>query len=327
MRVDPELDAFGQYLEGEKNASGHTLEAYFRDIQQFADFIWPDQSPPYAWGGITRPQARSFLVTVQKSGAMPATTGRKLSSLRSFFRFLLREDRVKVNPFSGLPQPRRSRTLPQLLSPTEIATLLDTPKQVLAASDKTDPFSNYRVYRDTAILEVLYSSGVRLNELTQLREERIDLVSGVIRVLGKGRKERMCPLGDPAVVALHEALEAREPFLAFLGKPVRTQALFLNKNGTRFSNRSVQRMMKSMLQAAGLPCDLYPHALRHSFATHLLDAGADLRSVQELLGHSSLSTTQIYTHVSIERMKDVYNQAHPKAGGAKGLKSKAQGYS
>lgn len=317
MSVDPELDAFGHYLEGEKNASGHTLEAYFRDIQQFADFIWQDQPPPYAWGGITRPQARSFLVTVQKSGAMPATTGRKLSSLRSFFRFLLREGRITANPFAGLPQPKRGRTLPHILSPAEIASLLDTPKRLFDASEKTDLFQNYRVCRDTAILEVLYSSGVRLSELTQLREDRIDLVGGVIRVLGKGRKERMCPLGDPAVFALHEALEAREPFLAYLGKPARIQALFLNKNGTRLSNRSVQRMMKSMLQAAGLPGELYPHALRHSFATHLLDAGADLRSVQELLGHSSLSTTQIYTHVSIERMKEVYNRAHPKAGGGK----------
>lgn len=320
MTVDLELDAFGQYLEGEKNASGHTLEAYFRDIQQFADFIWPDQAPPYAWGEITRPRARSFLVEVQKSGAMPATTGRKLSSLRSFFRFMLREERVKVNPFAGLPQPKRSRTLPHILSPKEIGSLLDTPRLLFEASEKTDPFQKYRVCRDTAILEVLYSSGVRLNELTQLREERIDLVSGVIRVLGKGRKERMCPLGDPAVFALHEALEARGDFLAYLGKPLRSQALFLNKNGTRYSNRSVQRMMKSMLQASGLPSELYPHALRHSFATHLLDAGADLRSVQELLGHSSLSTTQIYTHVSIERMKDVYNRAHPKAGGSRKVK-------
>jgi integrase/recombinase XerC len=315
MTADPELEAFGHYLEGEKNASGHTLEAYFRDIYQFAEFVWPDRPAPYSWANITRPQARGFLVAVQKSGAMPATTGRKLSSLRSFYRFMLREGRVQLNPFAGLPQPKRSRSLPHILSPTEIGTLLDTPKRLFEASERTDPFQNYRVARDTAILEVLYSSGVRLSELTQLREDRIDLVSGVIRVLGKGRKERLCPLGDPAVFALHEALEARSGFLAFLGKPTRTQALFLNKNGTRFSDRSVQRMMKSMLQAARLPGELYPHALRHSFATHLLDAGADLRSVQELLGHSSLSTTQIYTHVSIERMKDVYNRAHPKAGG------------
>lgn len=315
MPADPDLEAYGRYLEGEKNASPHTLENYFRDIRQFAEHGWPGRSAPYDWPSVDRTRARGFLVAVQKSGAMPATTSRKLSSLRSFYKFLLREGRVKANPFAGLPQPRKSRTLPEILSPAEIGRLLETPARLLEAVERPDGFQVYRAARDAAILEALYSSGIRLSELTGLREERVDLIGGVVRVLGKGRKERICPLGGPAVHALHEALEAREAFRAGLGKSGRIQALFLNKNGTALSNRSIQRMMKGVLRAAGLPEDLYPHALRHSFATHLLDAGADLRSVQELLGHSSLSTTQIYTHVSIERMKEVYNRAHPRAAG------------
>jgi len=301
-------------LQGEKNASGHTLDAYFRDIYQFALYAWPDQPAPYAWSEITRIHARGFLVMVQKSGAMPATTGRKLSSLRSFFRFLLREGHIKANPFSGLPQPRKDRNLPQILSPAEIGRLLDAPRMLHEQQKSQDPFHRYQVLRDTAILEVLYSSGIRISELTGLREERVDLISGVIRVLGKGRKERICALGNPAVLALHEAMEGKEDFARFLDLQPKPKELFLNKLGGGISNRSIQRMMKTMLTAANLPADLYPHALRHSFATHLLDAGADLRSVQELLGHSSLSTTQIYTQVSIERMKEVYKQAHPRAG-------------
>lgn len=313
MKSDPDLRDFERYLEGEKDASGHTLEAYTRDILQFADFSWPDQPAPYDWTSIQRIQARAFLVEIQSSGAQPATTGRKLSSLRSFYRFLLREGRVEANPFAGLPRPKRRRNLPHILSPDEMTRLLDTPQRMLAEQQNPSEFDRYRALRDTAVLEVLYSTGVRLSELTGLKEDRIDLIGGVIRVLGKGKKERLCPLGGPAAGALHDALEGRRPFLASLGEMGRPPALFLNKLGTGISNRSIQRMLKSTLRSAGLPEDLYPHALRHSFATHLLDAGADLRSVQELLGHSSLSTTQIYTHVSIERMKDVYNRAHPRA--------------
>ncbi|MGA0333716.1 MAG: tyrosine recombinase XerC [Kiritimatiellia bacterium] len=313
MKPDPSLEAFCDYLRGEKNVSDHTLDAYTRDLLQFAAFVWPDQPAPFDWPALTRLHARSFLVQVQKSGALPATTSRKISSLRSFYRFLLREGRIAQNPFSGLPQPKKSRDLPQILSPAEVLRLLETPRKLYDQLESKDAFHSYQVLRDTAILEVLYSSGIRLSELTGLREERIDLISGVVRVLGKGRKERICALGGPAAEALHAAMEGREAFLFSLGMQNRPKAIFLNKLGSGLSNRSIQRMMKTMLQAAGLPGDLYPHALRHSFATHLLDNGADLRSVQELLGHSSLSTTQIYTHVSIERMKEVYNQAHPRA--------------
>lgn len=318
MRTDPDLDAFTRYLAGEKDASPHTLEHYARDILQFAEHLWPERPAPYPWRDVSKRRARSFLVALQKNGARPATTGRKLSSLRSLFTFLIREGRVEINPFAGLPVPKNDRTLPRILSPEEIGRLLDTPRRLLEEKGSTDVFSMYQSARDTAILEVLYSSGVRISELTGLKEDRIDLISGMVRVLGKGRKERVCPLGEPAMDALREALDLRDVFRTSLGNPASRGALFLNKNGTPLSNRSIQRMMKGMLAAAGLPGDLYPHALRHSFATHLLDAGADLRSVQELLGHSSLSTTQIYTHVSIDRMKDVYRRAHPRAGRSRG---------
>ncbi|MCH8513068.1 MAG: tyrosine recombinase XerC [Kiritimatiellae bacterium] len=313
MSSDPELEAFLQHLEGEKNASVHTTTHYAADILQFAAHRWPDAAAPFPWASVTRLQARGFLAEVQKQGARPATTGRKLSSLRSFFKFLHREGRVEANPFSGLPAPRQDRNLPEVLSRAEVCRLLEAPQTLLAQAEPGDVFKIYAAARDTAILEVLYSSGIRLSELTGLRENRVDLLGGVVRVMGKGKKERMCPLGGPAVNALHEALEAKERFLDFLGVSKRPPALFLNKHGTALSNRSIQRMMKTMLSAANLNPDFSPHDLRHSFATHLLDAGADLRSVQELLGHSSLSTTQIYTHVSIERMKEVYNQAHPRA--------------
>jgi len=315
MESDPDLSSFLDYLTGEKDASPHTLDHYSRDILQFAGYCWPDQPAPYEWSSITKLQARGFLVEVQTRGAQPATTSRKLSSLRSFFRFLIREGRAKLNPFSGLPQPKRARHLPPVLSPEEVIRLLEAPSRLFKPEDLGKPFPEYQMARDTAILEILYSSGIRISELTGLTENRIDRISGVLRVLGKGKKERLCPLGAPAIRALDDALETREVFRMALGQSGPSPALFLNKNGTPLTNRSIQRMMKQMLLDSGLPLDLSPHALRHSFATHLLDAGADLRSVQELLGHSSLSTTQIYTHVSIDRMKDVYRRAHPRARG------------
>lgn len=313
MEGDADLGAFLQYLEGERNASVHTLNNYGRDLRQFAAFTWPEAPPPYPWKQVNRLHARAFLAHIQREGAGPATASRKLSSLRSFFKFLLREGRVESNPFRSLPLPRRERRLPEILSQAEVLRLLDAPKTLLAGKKDPGDLDHYAAARDTAILEVLYSSGLRLSELTTLREDRVDLFSGMVRVLGKGKKERLCPLGGPAVSALHEALEAREAYLASLGRFASPKVLFLNKDGDAISHRSIQRMMKQMLEVAGLNPEFSPHDLRHSFATHLLDAGADLRSVQELLGHSSLSTTQIYTHVSIERMKEVYRKAHPRA--------------
>jgi integrase/recombinase XerC len=310
---------FVRYLEVERNASTHTIESYMADVRQFAHLQWGDDGvAPFNWKEADRYSARRFLVAFQKAGSASATTARKLSSLRSFYRFLIREGEVAVNPFSGLRLPRRGRTLPNVLSVEEVSRLLDAPQQVWIAEQSRAErarriWLEYAWQRDAAILEVLYSTGMRIGELADLTESRIDVLSSVVTVRGKGKKERICPLGRPASLALGRALEARERIRASWGHTGAPQALFLNKEGGRLSARSMERGLKKYLVQAGLPPDISPHALRHSFATHLLDAGADLRSVQELLGHASISTTQIYTHVSIERLKQVYDDAHPRA--------------
>jgi integrase/recombinase XerC len=316
---DPRVRDFAQYLQAEKNASPHTLSNYLRDIGQFAHLTWGEAArPPYRWKEVDRFGARKFLVHFQKSGRQPATTGRKLSCLRSFYRYLLREGHARANPFSGLLLPKRGRRLPKVLSEVEINRLLESPARAAstagaAASPKEKPWSNYAVARDTAILETLYSTGMRIGELASLTDGRVDLLSDVVKVRGKGKKERMCPLGRPAVRALRHAMELRDALPAVQGRRGPGLPLFVNRRGGPLTPRSVERLMKTYLRAAGLNPELSPHSLRHSFATHLLDAGADLRSVQELLGHASMSTTQIYTHVSVERLKQVYQQAHPRA--------------
>lgn len=311
---DPALEQFMRYLEAEKNASPHTCANYLMDIRQFILQQWGQEGrPPFAWSEVDRFAGRRFLASFQKSGCTPATARRKLSSMRSFFRFLLREEMVKGNPFTGLALPRRIRKLPTVLSVEEVGRLLAAPLRETDEDESRSPFTHCARLRDAAILELIYSTGMRLSEVAFLKEEQIDLLSGLIRVRGKGKKERMCPLGGPATKALRAYLDERETYLSVHGKARRGAPLFLNKSGGLLTPRSVERMMKKYLLAAGLNAARSPHALRHSFATHLLDAGADLRSVQELLGHASLSTTQIYTHVSIERLKDVYEKAHPRA--------------
>jgi integrase/recombinase XerC len=315
---DPDMVSFMRYLEVERNASEHTLSNYVRDIQQFAVYTWGDEAkPPLAWNRADRYSGRRFLAQLSREGRAPATICRKLSCLRSFYRFLLREKRVKENPFSGLALPKRTNLLPDILSVSEIDRLMAAPHQQMATGREKDPrkkaWKAYVEWRDTAILEMLYSSGMRLSELSQLDVSQVDLISGVVKVRGKGRKERMCPLGNPACRALREAINQRDLFWLSLEQSGKPPGLFLNRRGGRLTGRSIERMMKKYLVQAGLNPDLSPHALRHSFATHLLDNGADLRSVQELLGHASLSTTQIYTHVSVERLKEVYEQAHPRA--------------
>ena len=315
---DPCVEHFVQYLEGEKNASDHTISNYLIDIRQFCEIVWgEDAQPPYNWKEADRFSARKFLVFFQKLELAPTTTSRKLSALRSFYRFMMREEYVELNPFSGLSLPKKGSYLPQILSSTEVVRLLDAPEKYAATQVTKNPkvrlWREYMVARDAAILELLYSTGMRINELATLPEERLDLLSGVARVRGKGKKERLCPLGSPAIRALMKNLELRENVWLLEGRRGARSPVFLNKAGGSISPRSIERMMKKYVLFCGLNAELTPHSLRHSFATHLLDAGADLRSVQELLGHASLSTTQIYTHVSVERLKEVYQLAHPRA--------------
>lgn len=316
---DPCIIHFVRYLEAEKNASQHTIDNYLMDIRQYIHHAWGEAAqPPFPWKNADKFSARKFLVEFQKMNSAPTTTSRKLSSLRSFYKFLTREQYAVINPFANLPLPKKERRLPHILSVTEIARLIEAPHKLAreakaAEDDSGKAWDDYTTTRDAAILEILYSTGMRISELTGLTQNKIDLLSGVVKVRGKGKKERLCPLGNPAVRALNNALDERDRIWSTMGKPGTPDALFLNKNGGALSVRSIERMMKKYLIATGLNQTLSPHSLRHSFATHMLDAGADLRSVQELLGHSSLSTTQIYTHVSIERLKEVYEQAHPRA--------------
>ncbi|MFH1477210.1 MAG: site-specific tyrosine recombinase/integron integrase [Verrucomicrobiota bacterium] len=319
IKDDPCIGDFVRYLESERNASGHTVSSYLVDLNQFALAQWgAEAKPPYAWSDVDKFSARKFIVHCQKQAAVAATVNRKLSSLRSFFKFLNREEHVTQNPFAGIISPKRGKPLPKVLTRQEVTRLLEAPRQVAAEVMVRAPdaarrlWLDYTASRDTAILEILYSTGMRVSELAGMNESDIDLLASVVKVRGKGKKERLCLLGKPAVKALQAALEKRST-PAGMFKRAGPMPVFVSRAGGRLTTRSIERLMKRYLVRANLDPHMSPHALRHSFATHMLDAGADLRSVQELLGHASLSTTQIYTHVTVERLKQVYNEAHPRA--------------
>lgn len=299
---DPLLKRFGTHLLAERGVSRNTWDGYSSDIAQFASFAWGEKSqPPFPWASAGESSARAFLGAFGSGGARATTMRRKLAALRSFYRFLQREGLAVDNPFSALRGPRKAKTLPKVLSVADVERLVAQPAKDFAAKR----ISEYDSLRDAALFELLYSTGCRISEATSLRWADLDLVRGSAIVTGKGSKERLVVIGSRA----REALERLRAFSA-AGDD---DALFLSERRIPASPRFVERRMKRYLAEAGLPPDLTPHKLRHSFATHLLDAGADLRSVQEMLGHSSLSTTQIYTHVSVERLKDAYFSSHPRA--------------
>ena len=266
------------------------------------------------WSAATQEDARRFLLSFAEDDASAATVRRKLASLRAFYRFLERESLAAGNPFGSLRGPKSPKKLPRVLSVGEVDGFLAAPARWLEieSSAKTvSPLVRYGVLRDTAVFETLYSTGCRISEVASLRWRDVDLVAGTTVVTGKGSKQRLCIIGSKASAALRVAREAAGeiwPDGAADGAP-----LFLNDRGGALTPREIERRMKRWLGFAGLPLEVTPHKLRHSFATHMLDAGVDLRSVQEMLGHSSLSTTQIYTHVSIEHLKDEYMKAHPRA--------------
>lgn len=318
---DSNLNDFLSYLKNEKQASIHTVNSYRRDIEQFCGLIFKidvhsDSKITPPWSSVDVYTARKFVVELQNSLKLDrASIMRKVSTLRSFFRFLVREERVSTNPFIGLTSPKRSQRLPKYMTVDEIDKLLKAPVNywkdaVEKGICKSDDNAVLAEARDCAILEVIYSGGLRISEAVGLRLGDVDLISDIMKVKGKGKKERICALGPPAVAALKRYLKIRSDWTV---NQKNEAPLFINQKGGKLTGRSVQRAMKSYLTFAGLPPDMTPHKLRHSFATHLLDAGADLRSVQEMLGHANLSTTQIYTHVGAERLKAVYSKAHPRA--------------
>ena len=309
------INNFLSYLRDERQGSEHTVENYQRDIVQFVRNSLKCEISNANWASADIYQARSFIVFLQKEGLAKTSILRKISSLRSFYRYLVREEVVEKNPFIGITSPKKGKKLPKYLSVNEVGILLDTPEKYWkdAAQKgiaKDTESAIFAAKRDTALLEVIYSGGLRISEALGLNFGDMDIGKGIIKVKGKGKKERIAALGAPATKALKEYFDIRvvRSSNTSSGAPI-----FVNKYGNRLTPRSFQRFMKNYLSASDLPTDITPHKLRHSFATHLLDAGADLRSVQELLGHANLSTTQIYTHISAERLKTVYNKAHPRA--------------
>ena len=297
--ADALAEGFLNYLRAERDASPLTLRNYAAEIEAYRAWHDDKTKTPVDWPRVDAFQVRSYLVHLSERRYDRTTIHLKMSALRSFFRWLVRSERMKQNPVVGLTLPKLQRKLPKFLTIQQIEALLNAP-----VTDKK-PESQLAVWRDKAILEVLYSGGLRIHELTGLNDDDLDMLGEVARVRGKGKKERLTPLGAPAIEAVQKYLELRQ-------RGARGP-LFVNRFGGRLTTRSVQRMLKKYLIAAGLDPSLTPHKLRHSFATHMLDAGADLRSVQELLGHASLSTTQIYTHITPDRLKKVYDKAHPRA--------------
>lgn len=294
--MQQEIATFIQYLQSERSASPHTIEAYSRDLQQFSSFISRQVDPSLTIHQISHLHIRSYLASVHKE-LTKSSVGRKLAAIRSLFRFLLRRGIIAKNPAELVSTPKKEKKLPFHLNIDEITTLVEAPRAAELLPS-----------RDRAILETLYSSGLRVSELTGLDVGGLDLLAGSVRVFGKGGKERLIPLGSRAAAAVEEYLQLR-------GNPGLKSPLFINSRGSRLTRRSVARIVDKYMLHLETMKKASPHTLRHTFATHLLEGGADLRSIQEMLGHASLSTTQKYTHVSIDRLLEVYDKAHPKARG------------
>jgi len=290
---------FAGWLKVEKSYSPNTVESYCRDLREFADFI--DTENP---GDIDTPMVRSFVFSLNSKNK-GTSVARKLSALRTFFRYIMREGVVSTNPVLPISMPRQDRYMPSFLTVDEVFSLLETPGE-------NDRFA----HRDKAIMELLYSTGMRVAELAGLDVVQLDFVGESVKVLGKGNKERIVPVGRAALEALQAYLpqrrKLREARVA-RGHSPEEAALFLNSRGSRLTVRSIERLVSEYAVRAGIINRVTPHALRHSFATHLLEMGADLRAVQELLGHASLSTTQKYTHLNMDYLSEVYDRAHPMA--------------
>lgn len=282
------IEKFIRYLEIEKNYSKHTILNYRLDLEDFQKFIGD-----LALGKVDYLTLRKYLALLKEKGLRSRTTGRRLSALRSFFKFLIRDGYLKTNPIASITSPKQEKHLPLFLTEDEVTKLIE------AAQPKDE-----KGLRDRAVLEAFYSTGIRVSELVGLNVQDIDFIGGIIKVVGKGRKERIVPIGDTAIKAIRAYLDKRQE---------QAGALFLNRSKKRITERGVRNIIGKYIRIASIRHGVSCHTLRHSFATHLLNRGADLRSVQELLGHVNLSTTQIYTHLTTERLKSVYDKAHPRA--------------
>ncbi len=296
----PLIDRFIIYLQVERQVADNTWRSYQSDLLTGLEYFAAQlemKPEEMSVGKIDLPLFRSYLLQLDQRDMARSTISRKIASWRALFRFLLRENLVLFNPLANLASPKIKRLLPDILSPEEIAFLLSSP-------DKS-PLG----MRDCALLEMLYAGGLRVSELVQLDTKDLDLEGGQVKVIGKGNRERVAPIGKYALLAVDSYLRLGRPRLA---RVQFCDALFLNYRGDRLSVRGVHRLFRSYLKKLGEELQAGPHILRHCFATHLLDGGADLRAVQELLGHANLSTTQIYTRVSVDRLQEVYRNAHPR---------------
>jgi integrase/recombinase XerC len=291
---------FLRYLSGERNASPLTLKSYREDLMALVAWLGEQYGHTPRPEQVTMLDLRGYVAAMHEAGYAKSTIARRLASLRSFYRFGQREGWTRANPAKALRNPRKARTLPHFLSTDDIGRLLEAPSRASQLG-----------LRDRAMLETLYSAGLRVSELVGMNDGDLDLEAGVLRVRGKGRRERIAPLGSYAVEAIGHWLRARR--LAPNEAQGRQAPVFVNKFGRRLTTRSVGRLLEKYLATTGLDARTSPHTLRHSFATHLLDRGADIRSVQELLGHKSLVTTQIYTHLSTANLRAAYEKAHPRA--------------
>ncbi len=296
------IEGFQRYLRIERNASPLTLKSYAEDLATLVEFFRATGAIPLAPADVTIGQLRGYVADLHQRGYARSTIARRLACLRSFFEYCCREHLAETNPARSLRTPRQGQRLPHFLTTEQVASLLEAPAEDQPAG-----------LRDRAILETLYSAGLRVSELVALDTTDWDRDSNVLRVLGKGRKERIAPIGRFAARALLAWLEVRTPADELVEDE--RHAMFLNRFGRRLTSRSVGRLLEKYIAATGLDRLTSPHTLRHSFASHMLDGGADLRSVQELLGHKSLTTTQIYTHVSTRRLRETYERSHPHASG------------
>ena len=292
--LSEQIAVFCRYLDSERNVSPHTLEAYRRDLEQLAAFVACETGAAARISDVDHLLLRRYLAQLGKQ-AKKSSVGRKLAAIRSFFRYQVRSGAIEKNPAELIATPKKENRLPFHLNIDQVTTLVEAPQD----GEEFAP-------RDRAILEMLYSCGLRVSELTGLAIGDLDLAGGMVRVLGKGGKERIVPVGS-------RALEAVREYLALRGGLAGSGPLFLNTRGERINRRSVARIVDAHVLRIAAFKRISPHVLRHTFATHMLEGGADLRAIQELLGHASLSTTQKYTHVSIDRLMEVYDKAHPKA--------------
>ncbi len=294
------IDKFLRHLELERNYSPHTLKSYQRDLRQFWSYLSREGRESVPLQQLDHVTIRDFLGHLYSQGNQKSSVARKLATLRSFFRFLHGQGEIPSNPARLVQAPRLPKKVPPVISPRDIESVLDLP------SPEED-----RGIRDRAILDLLYSSGIRVGELAALNVEDLSLSDRLMRVRGKGRKERIVPFGQKAESRLRDYLRVRSLWLQRRRSVENPRALFLNLRGSRLTARSVQRNLSQYLQQGARQLKVHPHLLRHCFATHLLNNGADLRSIQELLGHASLSTTQRYTHLTIEELVKVYKASHP----------------